>query len=169
MRQVTLHARVPAPDQDACFERISDFARYPDLVDVVRSVTVHPASPGALEHSDWEVYFRNGILRWSEADRKDGGSRSITFEQTHGDFDSFRGSWSIAAADADCADGADCADCAVTFRTEFDFGIPSLAGILDPIAERVFKETIARVLAGLFGSVAVVGDPEIAQALTGAA
>jgi ribosome-associated toxin RatA of RatAB toxin-antitoxin module len=160
MRHVTLQARVPAASPRACFDRISDFARYPELVDVVRSVTVHPASPDGREHSDWEVYFRNGILRWSEADLKDDGSHSITFEQTEGDFDSFSGSWSIGAAD----DG-----CAVTFETDFDFGIPSLAGILDPIAERVFKETIARVLAGLFGTVRVVGDPKIAQVLAGAA
>jgi ribosome-associated toxin RatA of RatAB toxin-antitoxin module len=160
MRYVMLQARVPTADPDACFDRISDFARYPDLVDVVRSVAVHPTSPDGLEHSDWEVYFRNGILRWSEADRKDGSAHSIAFEQTDGDFDSFRGSWSVGPADGDCS---------VTFQTEFDFGIPSLAGILDPIAERVFKETIARVLAGLFGAVAVIGDPQIAQALAGSA
>jgi len=158
VRYVTLQALVPAADPGACFDRISDFARYPELTDVVRSVAVHPAAPGGLEHSDWEVYFRNGILRWSETDSKDELGRRIAFEQTDGDFDSLTGSWSISAA----SDG-----CAVTFETAFDFGIPSLAGILDPIAERVFKETIARVLAGLFGSVEVVGDPKIAQVIAG--
>lgn len=160
MRSVTLRALVPFTDPDACFRRIGDFERYPELVDVVRSVAVHPPEPGGREYSDWEVYFRNGILRWSEADRKDGAARLITFEQTDGDFDSFRGSWVVTAAGAECA---------VTFETEFDFGIPSLAGILEPIAERVFKETIARVLAGLFGTVRVVDDPKIAQALAGTA
>ena len=148
MRSVMLRAKVPGPDPGRCFDRISDFARYPELVDVVRSVAVHPPTADGLEHSDWEVYFRNGILRWSEADRKDGSSHCIVFEQTDGDFDSFHGSWSVAPAGNGCA---------VTFETEFDFGIPSLAGILDPIAERVFKETIARVLTGLFGSAEVVG------------
>lgn len=160
MRYVTLRAQVPAADPDACFGRIADFARYPELVDVVRSVAVHPAAPDEPEHSDWEVYFRNGILRWSETDAKDGRSRRIAFEQTDGDFDVLTGSWSVTAA----AQG-----CQVTFETAFDFGIPSLAGILDPIAERVFKETIARVLAGLFGTVNVIGDPKIAQAIAGAA
>ncbi|MBO3747436.1 SRPBCC family protein [Streptosporangiaceae bacterium NEAU-GS5] len=149
MRSVMLRAKVPGPDPGMCFDRISDFARYPELVDVVRSVAVHPPAADGLEHSDWEVYFRNGILRWSEADRKDGSTHRITFEQTDGDFDSFHGSWSVAPAGGACA---------VTFETEFDFGIPSLAGILDPIAERVFKETIARVLTGLFGSAEVVPE-----------
>ncbi len=159
MRYVTLQALVPASDPGACFDRISDFARYPELTDVVRSVTVHPVTPEGLEHSDWEVYFRNGILRWSEADSKDEPGRRIAFEQTDGDFDILTGSWSISAAARGCA---------VTFETAFDFGIPSLAGILDPIAERVFKETIARVLAGLFGTVEVIGDPKISQAIAGA-
>jgi len=53
----------------------------------------------------------------------------------------------------------------VTFDSDFDFGIPSLAGILDPVAERVFKETIARVLTGLFDEIDVLGDPEVAAAL----
>jgi ribosome-associated toxin RatA of RatAB toxin-antitoxin module len=175
MRYVTLQARVPAADLDACFSRISDFARYPELSDVVRSVAVHPVAPDGVEHSDWEVYFRSGILRWSEADRKDGQRHSISFEQTDGDFDSFTGSWSVGAADGQHEDGQhdesqhDERQYTVTFRAGFDFGIPSLAGILDPIAERVFKETIARVLAGLFGAVQVIGDPATARALAGAA
>jgi ribosome-associated toxin RatA of RatAB toxin-antitoxin module len=167
MRTVTLRARVPAPSLDTCFSRISDFARYPDLVDVVRSVTVHPVAPDGTEYSDWEVYFRSGILRWSEADRKDGAGHEITFEQTDGDFDSFTGSWSVGGEAGDQETDAD--QVLVTFRAGFDFGIPSLAGILDPIAERVFKETIARVLAGLFGGVQVLGDPATARALAGAA
>jgi ribosome-associated toxin RatA of RatAB toxin-antitoxin module len=175
MRNVTLRARVPAASLDNCFSRISDFARYPELVDVVRSVTVHPIAPDGTEHSDWEVYFRSGILRWSEADRKDGAGHAITFEQTDGDFDSFTGSWSVGAEGGE-ADASETEDgrpeerqVTVTFRAGFDFGIPSLAGILDPIAERVFKETIARVLAGLFGAVQVIGDPATARALAGAA
>ena len=48
---------------------------------------------------------------------------------------------------------------------EFDFGIPSLAGILDPIAARVLKETIARVVAGLFDKIEIVGDEAVTAAL----
>ena len=149
MRNVKLSARVAA-DTGLCFDRISDFARYPEFVDVIRDVAVHQADANGNERSDWAVYFRNGILRWSEQDALDRTALRITFEQIDGDFDHFAGQWTIAQA----PDGP--GSSVVTFDSDFDFGIPSLAGILDPVAERVFKETIAAVLAGLFGQIEVL-------------
>lgn len=165
MRNVKLSARVAA-DTRLCFERIKDFARYPEFVSVIRAVTVHPADLDGTERSDWEVYFRNGILRWSERDALDQSDLRIRFQQIDGDFDHFAGHWAIVRDPGDDreVDAAEC--CVVTFDSDFDFGIPSLAGILDPVAERVFKETIARVLAGLFGDIEVIGDPVVAGLLT---
>lgn len=155
MRSVHVTLAVPDSDPAAVFERVGDFARYPELVPVVRAVTVHEVS-SVEETSDWEVYFRNGILRWTEEDRFDHGARTITFAQLDGDFDSFTGVWKISA------DGR---GSLVDFDAEFDFGIPSLAGILDPVAVRVFKETIARVVIGLFDTARVVGDEAVARAV----
>jgi ribosome-associated toxin RatA of RatAB toxin-antitoxin module len=138
-------------DAAEAYARISDFARYADLVDVVRSVIVYPVAPGEPVPSDWEVDFRNGTLRWTELDYFDVPGRRITFEQTKGDFEEFTGSWSVEPVGAGCE---------ITFHATFDFGIPSLAGILDPIAGRVLKETIARVIAGLLGTVEVLDDEE---------
>jgi ribosome-associated toxin RatA of RatAB toxin-antitoxin module len=156
MRKVRLEVRLRTVEVLTAFERINDFAAYPRLCDVVRRVTVHPATADGAEHSDWEVYFRNGILRWSEIDQPDRELMVIGFAQTEGDFAHFVGSWTLTPE----ADGS-----SVVFETEFDFGIPSLAGILDPIAERVFKETIARVLTGLFDQIDVVGDQAVRDAL----
>jgi hypothetical protein len=52
-------------------------------------------------------------------------------------------------------------DVSVRFAADFDFGIPSLEGILDPIAERVIKETVAWALVGLFPAVRLSGDVEL--------
>jgi ribosome-associated toxin RatA of RatAB toxin-antitoxin module len=158
MRNVKLSARVLAA-ADPCFDRISNFARYPEFVHVIRDVTVYLADANGNERSDWEVYFRNGILRWSEQDAMDRAGMRITFEQIDGDFDYFAGRWTIEQ-DANSPGSS-----VVTFDSDFDFGIPSLAGILDPVAERVFKETIARVLAGLFGDIEVIGDPAVTRVL----
>jgi ribosome-associated toxin RatA of RatAB toxin-antitoxin module len=158
MRNVKLSMRV-AVDAGSCFDRISDFAIYPQFVNVIRAVTVYLPEADEPKRSDWEVYFRNGILRWSEQDELDRAELRIRFEQTDGDFDHFTGQW-ILDQDADNSDS-----CVVTFDSDFDFGIPSLAGILDPVAERVFKETIARVVTGLFGNVEVIGDPAVTRVL----
>jgi ribosome-associated toxin RatA of RatAB toxin-antitoxin module len=148
MRSLRLRVSTQAVGAAEAFRRISDFARYSELVDVVRAVTVHPAAPGQPVPSDWEVDFRNGILRWSEVDHFDTEARRIDFQQTTGDFEEFFGSWQVDPVAAGCE---------VTFEASFDFGIPSLAGILEPIAGRVLEETITRVLTGLLGEVRVLG------------
>lgn len=159
MRSAELTIRVEDIDPGAAFDRVKEFSRYPELSDVVRSVTVHEITEDE-ESSDWEVYFRNGILTWTEADRFDKANLAITFSQLDGDFADFSGTWRITP------DGS---GCLVGFAAEFDFGIPSLAGILDPVAERVLKETIARVVISLFeGAASVVGDETLARAVAAA-
>ncbi|WP_424217657.1 type II toxin-antitoxin system RatA family toxin (plasmid) [Streptomyces sp. BI20] len=156
MRSVHVAVALPQVSPEAGYEQVRRFARYPELAPVVRSVIVREGGAGG-EVSDWEVYFRNGILRWTESDRFDPDRLSITFAQLDGDFDSFAGVWRVEAAGSGCL---------VDFGAEFDFGIPSLAGILDPVAERVIKETIARVVLGLFGGEGtVVGDEALARAV----
>ncbi|MEV8314367.1 SRPBCC family protein [Streptomyces sp. NPDC059900] len=155
MRSVDVTIGVPGIAARAVYDRVKEFARYPELADVVRSVTVHGVSE-TEETSSWEVYFRNGILRWTESDRFDAPGLAITFVQLDGDFEVFRGAWQIVDTGHEVLVG---------FRAEFDFGIPSLAGILEPVAERVIKETIARVVLGLFASGRVVGDEALARAV----
>ncbi|GGO90678.1 type II toxin-antitoxin system RatA family toxin [Wenjunlia tyrosinilytica] len=155
MRSAELTVRVDDVEPGAAFDTIKDFSRYPELSDVVRSVTVHEVSENE-EQSDWEVYFRNGILTWTEADRFDRPGLLIEFSQVDGDFADFSGTWKVTP------DGT---GCLIGFAAEFDFGIPSLAGILDPVAERVLKETIARVVISLFDSASVVGDDALARAV----
>jgi ribosome-associated toxin RatA of RatAB toxin-antitoxin module len=156
MRSLALTVRSPRISADAAYDRIRQFETYPDLVDEVRSVVIHADDGGGPITSDWEVYFRNGPLRWSEVDYFQKQQRRIIFEQTTGDFDVFRGTWAVEPLDAGCE---------VTFSTTFDFGIPSLAGILEPIAVKVLKEGIALVLHRLLEDAVIVDDPSVQAAV----
>ncbi|MFI5778081.1 type II toxin-antitoxin system RatA family toxin [Nocardia sp. NPDC051570] len=140
------------------YARITKFERYPELVAEVRSVVVHDTPGGAPMTSDWEVCFRNGPLRWSEVDYFQPEQRRIVFEQTTGDFDVFRGTWRVESVGPGCA---------VHFEAAFDFGIPSLAGILEPVAEKVLKEGLALALFQLLGDARVVDDEAVAVAVAG--
>jgi ribosome-associated toxin RatA of RatAB toxin-antitoxin module len=144
MRTIRILVRVPESDAAAAFGAIADFSRFPALTEDVRSVEVHAGQPRT---SDWAVHFRRGLLRWTERDSLDAAALRIEFAQTEGDFALFHGSWQVAAADGGCE---------VDFAVTYDFGIDSLAGIMDPIAERVIKRVICAVLAGLFGAIAVL-------------
>ncbi|MBF6330745.1 type II toxin-antitoxin system RatA family toxin [Nocardia transvalensis] len=156
MRSVALTVRSTGCEADEAYCRIARFERYPELVPEVRSVVVHGARDGAPLTSDWEVYFRNGPLRWSEVDYFQPEQRRIVFEQTTGDFDVFRGTWRVDPA----APG-----CTVLFEASFDFGIPSLAGILEPVAEKVLKEGLSLAMFRLLDDAEVVGDPAVAAAV----
>ena len=145
MPTVVIETRVRAADPDEVFARVSDFTHYPEYTDAVKSVAITRADGGELL-SDWSVVFRNGILCWSERDHIDPAARTIRFEQTRGDFQTFEGDWSVEA------DGA---DVAVVFCASFDLGMPSIADMINPIAERTLRENMHRILIGLLGEAIV--------------
>ncbi|SCF49719.1 Ribosome association toxin PasT (RatA) of the RatAB toxin-antitoxin module [Micromonospora matsumotoense] len=141
MRRVELTALIPDHTPQQVLPEIIRFDRYPQLAPHVRSAVVHRSLPEPTGRSDWELHFRSGLLRWTEEEVFEPARGRITFAQTTGDFDELTGEWTLVAAGPDTE---------LTFRADFDFGIPSLAGILDPIAERVIRETIAFVVTGIY-------------------
>ncbi|HET8658561.1 MAG TPA: SRPBCC family protein [Micromonosporaceae bacterium] len=152
MRSIRLRAVVPTDDVALVFKQVTDFASYPARSPDVHSVEVLPATvPGEPQHSMWEANFRRGVMRWTEQDQIDPDQMCVTFRQVDGDFDGFDGTWRLRAV----ADG-----CEVLFEVAYDFGIDSLAGIMDPLAERVIKRAICAVLAGVVGAVTVVEGGE---------
>ena len=152
MRHLTLNAVIFSEHAATVFENVVQFRRYPDLSPHVQSTVVHETRPSATGSSSWELLFRSGLLQWSEKERFLRDELRIEFEQTEGDFDTFAGFWTIEQ------DGA---DVALHFECDFDFGIESLEGILDPIAERVIKETVAWAVVGLHDRVRLAGDFEL--------
>jgi ribosome-associated toxin RatA of RatAB toxin-antitoxin module len=149
MRHVELDAVVLGENAGTVYESIARFDRFPELAPHVSSTTVHGSLPAAVGSSSWELHFRSGLLRWTEEDRFARDELEIVFEQEDGDFDHFAGKWALTQ------DGA---DVVVHFEVDFDFGIPSLEGILDPIAERVIKETVAWAVTGLFDRTQLRGE-----------
>ncbi|MDC0771981.1 type II toxin-antitoxin system RatA family toxin [Streptomyces sp. HD] len=142
MRHVVLHAIADGSEPAAVYHRITDFRRYPELTDTVRDVRVDALPDGSVV-SDWTVSFRGGLMRWRERDTFAPDTLSLTFEQLSGDFQTFEGSWRCEPRDGGTL---------VVFTASFDLGIPTLAEILDPVAESTLRTNIARILAGLVGA-----------------
>ncbi|WP_105970692.1 type II toxin-antitoxin system RatA family toxin [Streptomyces geranii] len=151
MRHVELHALVRLASAEDVFTTVPRWERYPELAPHVRSTEVHATLPEPVGSSSWELHFRSGLLRWTEEDTFLPDLLEIRFRQTDGDFDSFEGVWTLRQEGPDVS---------VVFRADFDFGIPSLASILDPIAERVIRETVAWAVSGLFPGTTVL-DPDL--------
>lgn len=141
MPDVSVTAAVPGADADRVFVAVADFAAYPRFTGTVREVVITAVGEGVFD-SAWEVNFRNGVLAWTERDTVDVVGRRIVFAQTDGDFAEFTGTWQVNPTD----DGA-----RVHFTVSFDLGMPSLAPMIDPIAERTLVDNIRAILTGLFG------------------
>lgn len=142
MRHVEIRAFIRGLSADTVFDTLADFRHYTELVDVVRSVEVERQPDGTVL-SSWVVEFRNGLLRWTEQDWFRRDALRLDFNQTEGDFDEFKGGW-VLEVDGDGVHAALIAD--------FDFGVPSLASIIEPVAERVLTDVTQQILTGLFGS-----------------
>jgi ribosome-associated toxin RatA of RatAB toxin-antitoxin module len=159
MRTVRLRTGYVTEDVERDFQRVTDFGLFPTLADDVRAVEVHPApSPDMPRDSDWEVNFRRGVMRWNEWESVDVARLRVEFDQTDGDFAEFHGSWQLDPVIGGCE---------VLFEVTYDFGIESLAGIMDPIAERVVKRVICSVLTELFGEIQVLEGGEALVDLAG--
>lgn len=152
MRKVVLDAVIYGESPENVFENVLQFGRYPELSPHVQTTVVHRTRPHPTGSSSWELLFRSGLLQWSENERYLKDELRVEFEQTEGDFDVFGGHWTFVA-DGD--------DTVLHFECDFDFGIESLAGILDPIAERVIKETVAWAVVGLHEHVRLGGDLQL--------
>jgi ribosome-associated toxin RatA of RatAB toxin-antitoxin module len=160
MRRVIVDATIFGEEAGTVFENVLQFSKYPDLSPHVQSTTVYETRPSPAGSSSWELLFRSGLLQWSEQERFLRDELRVEFEQTEGDFDVFGGFWTFIQNDKDCV---------LHFECDFDFGIDSLAGILDPIAERVIKETVAWAIVRLHENVRLGGDLELVPELSDAA
>lgn len=141
MRRVEFRALVNETDPGSVFDILADYARYAELVDEVHSVQLERHADGTAT-SHWEVAFRGGILQWTEENWFQRDRLQMGFQQVEGDFAEFSGSWLINS-------GAEGVTAHLTI--EFDFGIPTLAKMVEPVAERVLIDMTRQILLGLFG------------------
>jgi ribosome-associated toxin RatA of RatAB toxin-antitoxin module len=140
MRQVEILANVNGYRAGDAYALLGDFQRYPAHSTTVRTVTILETQPDRTI-SSWEVNFRQGILQWIEEDCFDRVNQTIRFNQLEGDAEHFSGEWRVMEQAQACQ---------IYFTAKFDMGVPTMADIIEPIAERALRENIQSIIAGLF-------------------
>ncbi|MDB5502870.1 MAG: cyclase [Tardiphaga sp.] len=153
MRQVDVLGKVAGLTCAEIYARLADFAIYPKYSPAVRSVVVSAGDDGRF-YSEWEVSFREGILRWKEEDIFMPAAYRLRFSQIEGDIESFDGEWSVVA------DGP--GGCLVRFSCAFDMGIPGLNDILEPIAEQALRDNARSIIKGLVPPVEFISAEDAA-------
>ncbi|SER48075.1 Ribosome association toxin PasT (RatA) of the RatAB toxin-antitoxin module [Streptomyces sp. yr375] len=153
MRYVRMAGTVHRRKADEIYPVVCDFARYPELTDAVRSVEILDLGGGRTGCA-WEVTFRRGILKWTEEDRYDKENHRVDFSLLAGDLDRLVGHWRVEDVGEDCR---------VHFSCDFDMGIPTLADVIEPIAEHTLRDYIAVILGALVDGIVLDEDALLVQ------
>lgn len=147
--EVTRAVRAPA---DTVYRICRDPAAFPRFMPNVVSVTVREAGEGWAV-TEWVTRLQGRTFRWTERDEYDDAARRIAYRQLSGDLKQFEGEWRIVPEGATTR---------VTFVCEFEFGIPVIAALLNPVAALALRSNAEDMLAAIEREAAAPGsqDPQ---------
>lgn len=135
MPTVEVRHIVPAPI-DLVYRVVSDQESYPKFMKTMESIKVLERGEG-YTLTEWIARLQGARFRWVEKDLYEPDNYRITYDQTEGDLKVFRGHWALT----EVPEGTE-----VEFVTEFEFGIPMLSSMLNPVAKMALKSNSRAML-----------------------
>ena len=138
MPVVQVDILIKAPP-DVIFPVLLDMETYPSFMKDLVSVKVLERNPGGTL-TDWVSNVDGRVIRWQEEDRFFPEEWRIEYKQTKGDLKNFEGEWTIAKE----PEGS-----RVSLRVDFEFGIPMVAGLLNPLLKKKVRENSENMLSAL--------------------
>ena len=123
-------------DGTKIYDIIKDMAAYPNFMHDLVSVEILERGENYTV-SHWVSNVDGRKIVWTERDTFYPEELKITYAQTDGDLKRMEGSWLITPQ----ADG-----CEVTLAVDFEFGIPMIAGLLNPILKKKVRENSENML-----------------------
>jgi ribosome-associated toxin RatA of RatAB toxin-antitoxin module len=95
----------------------------------------------------WSVLLKGAILEWEEEEWLDHNTHAVVFKQLRGDLEHFDGHWALEVIRPE--------QTKVVFEVVFEIGIPLLADMLNPAAQRSLQENCAEMLRDIERAVAI--------------
>jgi ribosome-associated toxin RatA of RatAB toxin-antitoxin module len=153
MPEVIVQERIAAPAEHV-WNAVCDVRSFPDIMEPVRSLTVLEEQGDVLVVA-WEIELDGAILKWIDREQRDHASRTVHYCQIEGDLAQFEGYWQVRELESGFSEAC--------MAVRFEIGIPMLREMLDPIAVRVLRENVQKMLRSL-GAPAVRSQPARADA-----
>lgn len=123
-------------DSAPIFEIIKDMAAYPTFMNDLVSVDILERGENTtLSH--WVSNVDGRKIVWTEKDVFYPEEMRITYSQTEGDLKKMEGEWRLKSVD----EGTE-----VLLIVDFEFGIPMIAGLLNPILKKKVRENSENML-----------------------
>ena len=112
------------------YELIADMESYPRFMPSLNSLQVMERGEGWTVTS-WDTSISGMNFRWQERDEFDAKNTRISYRQISGDLKRFEGEWIVEEAEQ----GVN-----VTLTVDFDFGVPMLSSLLNPVASLKLRQ-----------------------------
>jgi len=145
MPKVNIDQDIRAPIERV-WDSVLDIESYAESMDNVRSVRLVESNGEGVRRADWSVLLKGSVLEWEEEERLDHEAHKVVFKQLRGDLEFFDGYWMLEELGPN--------ETRAHFELNFEIGIPMLAEMLNPVAQRSLEENCAEMLRGLERSVA---------------
>lgn len=131
--------RVVGAPIDQVYRVCKDSESFPRFMPSVISVTTVEQGDGWALMA-WVTKLQGRTFRWTERDEYDDSGRHITYKQVSGDLKQFEGEWLL---------GEEGGATRVTLTCEFDFGIPVISALLNPVATLAIRSNVEGMLEGI--------------------
>lgn len=123
-------------DSKKIYDIISNMVAYPDFMhDLVSVEILEKGENYTISH--WVSNVDGRKIIWTERDVFYPKDLKITYAQTEGDLKKMEGQWLIVPHGESCE---------VILSVDFEFGIPMIAGLLNPILKKKVRENSENML-----------------------
>lgn len=113
-------------DRETIYAFIKDMEQYPRFMTNLISVEVLERTE-TTTITKWKSKVDGIEINWKELDTFDHNNFHVVYQQLEGDLKTFEGEWLLAQVDDSVY---------VTLKVNFEFGIPMLASMINPLLKR---------------------------------
>lgn len=119
---------------------LKDMEKYPEfMADLVSVEVVDRKETTTI--TKWVSNVDGRIIKWTEQDTFDDPNMHIHYKQTEGDLKKFEGEWILSPLEDGTTE--------IKLTVDFEFGIPMIAGLLNPILKKKVRDNSMNMLTAI--------------------
>ena len=126
-------------DIEKIYPIVKDMESYSKFMDSVKSIKVLERE-GNTTLTQWKTELKGKPFNWIEKDTFYDEDYKINYQLTSGDLKKFEGDWTLT----ETVEGVK-----VHLTVDFEFGVPMIASLLNPIAKLIIKQNLNSMLTGI--------------------
>ncbi len=126
-------------DRREVYPILKQMEKYPEFMSDLESVKVIERQDHSTITS-WVSNVDGRVIKWTELDEFDDTNMHISYRQIDGDLRKFEGEWILTPI----AGGTE-----IKLTVNFEFGVPMIAGLLNPILKRKVRDNSINMLRAL--------------------